>query len=404
MIEFSYVAKNASGEILEGKIEASNEKGAVDILHSKSYTVISLTLIKKGIFSVDIQRFIYKPKNKDIVVFTRQLATLVDADMPILESLKTLSSQTEKPVFKEIIDSITKYVESGSSLSESLTNYPNLFSPFYINLVKSGETSGKLHDSLIYLANYLEKNQELTSKIKGALTYPAFIVVAMIIVTFIMTVWVLPNLLSIFEEVSSTTDLPLTTKLLIKITGFINKYYYIIIALAIAGPGYLYYYIKTPNGRNWFDNFIVNMPYFGKVIRSFYLSRISESLSTLIKSGIPILDSFDITAKIVGNNNYKKIILEAEEAVRQGRSIGESLKNHEEIPSLFFSMVTIGETSGKLFNMLEHVSKFYKSESENTVQNLSQLLEPVMVFILGLGVAILVSSILLPMYNLVGVI
>ena len=155
MIEFSYVAKNSSGEILEGRIEASNEKGAVDILHSKAYTVISLTLIKKGIFSVDIKRFISHPKNKDIVVFTRQLATLVDADMPILESLKTLASQTEKQVFKEVIDSVTKYVESGSSLSESLTNYPKLFSPFYINLVKSGETSGKLHDSLIYLAKYL---------------------------------------------------------------------------------------------------------------------------------------------------------------------------------------------------------------------------------------------------------
>ena len=402
-MEFAYEAKTTTGDLLEGKIEAPNEKLAVDILHNKGYMVVTLSEIKKGVFAIDISRLLTRTSSKDIVVFTRQLATLVDADMPILESLRTLSEQTEKQAFKETIENIAKYVESGSTLSTALNNYPRLFSSFYVNLTRSGETSGKLHDSLIYLANYLEKSQELNSKVKGAMAYPAFIMVAMTIVAFIMAIWVLPNLLSIFQEVGNV-QLPLTTRMLIAVTGFVNKFYYIIIAAVIIGPAYAYRFIKTPRGQVWFDNFVINVPYFGKIIRNFYLARISEGLATLIKSGIPILDSFRITANIVGNNNYKQIILEAEEAVRQGRFIGEAFKNHEEMPGLFTSMITIGEKTGKLSNMLEHVSKFYKAESENTIQNISQLIEPVMVFILGIGVAILVSSILLPMYSLVGVI
>ncbi len=398
-MEFIYEVKSATGDILEGRIEAPNEKVAVDMLHSKGYTVITLTLVKKGLFSIDLKKLTSGPKNKDIVVFTRQLATLVDADMPILEGLKTLAEQTEKETFKEIINNVAKSVESGSSLSMSLNNYPDLFSPFYINLTKSGETSGKLHDSLVYLADYLERSQDLNAKVKGAMAYPAFIMVAMVLVGFIMAIWVLPSLLSIFKE-SGYTDLPITTRALIAVTNFTSHYYYVMIVLVVGLPSYLYRYIKTPQGKDWFDNIMINLPFIGRVVRSFYLSRISESLSTLIKSGIPILDSFNISANIVGNNNYKKIMLEAEEAIKQGRSVGESFHSHIEMPPLFSSMITIGERSGKLYNMLEHLAKFYKSESENTIQNLSQLIEPAMILILGLGVGILVSSILLPMYNL----
>ncbi len=399
-MEFKYKGKSVDGEILEGVVEASSEGEAVNILHGKGYLILSLNQMG-GLKSINVMDFLNRPKTKDLAVFIRQLATLIDADMPILESLKTLALQTEKITFRQVIDNIAKLVESGSSLSEAFNNYPHIFSSFFINLVKSGEASGKLHDSLLYLADHIEKSQELNSKIKGALAYPAFIMVALVIVAFIMAIWVLPNLLKIFEEVG-VDELPITTRILIFTINIVTKYYYIIVFVGLFLPAYLFSYIKTPKGKIWFDNIIVKMPYFGSIIRNFYVARISESLSTLIRSGIPIIDAFTITGNIVNNNNYKEIILQARESIKQGDLIGEAFKNHPEIPALFYSMISIGEKTGKLSNMLEHVAKFYKSESETAVQSLSQLIEPVMVLILGFGVAVLVSSILLPMYSLVG--
>ncbi len=399
-MRFNYKVKSIAGEILEGRIEANSEREAVGVLHGKEYVIISLTQLEANIFDIDIMGRLNRPSSKDLAVFTRQLATLIDADMPILESLRTLAEQANKPSFKKIIENIAKYIESGSSLSEALGNYPNLFSSFFINLVRSGEASGKLHDSLMYLASHLEKSQELNSKIKGAMAYPAFILVSLIIVAFIMAVWVLPNLLAIFDEVG-VKDLPITTRILIFVTNFVNKYYYFIIFSALFLIGYSYYYIRTPKGRDQFDNLKIKAPYLGPMIKNFYISRISESLATLVKSGIPILDSFLITSNIVNNTRYRKILIEATESIKRGETIANSLKDYPEIPPLLSSMIAIGEKTGKLSAMLDHVAKFFKGESESAIQTLSQLIEPAMVLVLGLAVAVLVSSILLPMYNLV---
>jgi len=402
-MEFKYKAKGGNGDMLEGVIEAPDEDAAVNILHSRGYTILSLNKINTDIFSVDIDRVFNRPGNKDVVVFARQLATLVDADMPLLESLRTLTQQTEKASFREILDMVSKYVEGGSTLSQALGHFPNLFSDFYVNLVKSGESSGKLHDSLIYLAGYLEKSRELNSKIKSALSYPVFVICSLVLVAFIMAVWVLPNLLTIFEEVG-VTDLPITTRALIFITKFVNKFFYLIVFGAIGILGYAFYYLKTPKGKAWFDNFKINAPLFGPIAKNFYLSRASESMATLTKAGLPIIDSLNITASIMGNSNYESVIFRAKDLIKQGELISDAFKGRSEIPPLFSSMIAIGERTGKLSAMLEHLAKYYKSESENTIQGISQLLEPILVLILGLGVAILVASILLPMYNLVGAI
>lgn len=401
-MEFNYKAKDQLGNILEGTIDAPEESVAVDILHSKGYVVLSLTPIRKDVLSADIGQIISRPNVKDVVVFTRQLSTLVDADMPISEGLRTLAKQMEKPAFKKIIAEISEAVESGSSLSSALAKYPKLFSTFYVKLVQSGEISGKLHESLLYLADYLERSQGINSKIKGALAYPAFIVFALAAVTLIMVVYVLPQLLSIFNE-AGVEDLPLTTRALIIVTEFINKYLYFLVLGFLVLVYVSWAYIKTPAGRVWLDNAKIKFPSLGTVIRNLYLARIAESLSTLIKSGIPILEALRITSDLVGNENYKKIMLAAEENVRGGGTISEVLAKHSEMPPLFTSMVAIGEKTGKLDFMLLHVSKFYKEESSTTIDSISQLIEPVLVLVLGFGVAILVSSILLPIYNLVGI-
>jgi type IV pilus assembly protein PilC len=399
---FSYKVKAQGGEILEGKIEAPNETAAVDILQGKGYLVLSINQLEGDIFSIDLNKYFQRTTNKDIVIFTRQLSTLIDADMPLAEGLRTLARQFEKPALKKIISEISEAVEGGSSLSNALSAHPKLFSSFYIKLVQSGEISGKLHEALLYLADHLEKSQEINSKIRGALAYPAFVVFALIVVTGIMVVYVLPQLLSIFKDVGAN-NLPLTTRMLIWVTTFVNNYLYYIFALIFGSLFLGWRYIKTSEGKAVFDNIKINMPALGAVVRNLYLARISESLSTLIKSGIPILDTLHITSDLVGNVNYQNILLDAEESVRGGGSISEVFGKYKEVPPLMTSMVSIGEKTGKLDFMLGHISKFYKSESDSTIDSIATLIEPILVLVLGVAVAVLVSAILLPIYNLVNV-
>lgn len=401
-MNFLYKIKTQSGEILEGKIEAPDESIAVDTLQGKGYLILSIKQLEGDIFSIDLNKYFQKPTNKDIVIFTRQLSTLIDADMPLAEGLRTLARQFEKPTLRKVLSEISDMVEGGSALSGALSSHPELFSSFYIKLVQSGEVSGKLHEALLYLADHLEKSQEINSKIKGALAYPAFVVFALIVVTGIMVVYVLPQLLAIFKDVGAN-DLPLTTRSLIWVTTFINTYLYYLAAFIFGSLFLGWQYIKTPAGKIAFDNLKINLPALGAVVRNLYLARISESLSTLIKSGIPILDAIHITSDLVGNANYQKILLDAEDNVRGGGTISDVFNKHNEIPPLMASMVSIGEKTGKLDFMLEHISKFYKSESDNTIDNIATLIEPILVLVLGVAVAVLVSAILLPIYNLVNV-
>ena len=401
-MNFKYKIRTQTGEILEGAVEAPDESVAVSTLQSKNYVILSLEAADKGALSADISKYFSKTSNKDVVLFTRQLSTLIDADMPLAEGLRTLAKQVEKPVFKKIISDVSESVESGQALSVSLAAHPELFGSFYIKLVQSGEVSGKLHESLLYLADYLERSQSINSKIKAALAYPAFVVFALLLVTGIMVVYVLPQLLSIFKDIGDV-QLPLTTRMLIWVTAFVNKYLFFLIVFVLAFIVSFGRYIGTPSGKAWLDNVKITMPSLGVVVRSLYLARISESLSTLIKSGIPILDALHITSELVGNLNYQKILLDAEENVRGGGTISEAFSKYAEIPPLTTSMMSIGEKTGKLDFMLSHISKYYKSESENAIGSISQLIEPILVLLLGVAVAILVSAILLPIYNLVGV-
>jgi len=400
-MEYNYQAKNNAGQIVGGIIDAPSQDDAISILHNKQLVVLSLTPLKKDILSKDLNQVLSRTTTKDIVVFTRQLSTLIEADMPLAEGLRTLAQQTEKPGLKKTVMEVAQSVEGGSSLSAALNDHPKIFTTFFIKLVQAGEASGKLQGSLTYLADYLERSQSINSKIRGALIYPAFVVSSLIIVALIMGIYVLPQLLGVFKD-SGVTNLPITTRILMAGTAFLNDYLYYILAVLVIGGFLITRFLRTPQGKVWRDNFLVNMPSLGKVVQNLYLARMAESLSTLIKSGLPILDALRITADLVGNENYRVIILASEENVRSGGSISEILSQYKEMPPLFSSMVAIGERTGKLDYMLEHVSKFYKSESETAIGSITQLIEPILVLILGFAVAILVSSILLPIYSLVG--
>ena len=401
MAEFSYQAKTREGYIVEGIIDSPNQNSAIDILHGKGYVILALEPLRANLFDYDINNLLARPNTKDLTVFTRQLSTLIDADMPLSEGLRTLAKQVEKPAFKRIISEIAEAVEGGSLLSASIAQYPKLFSPFYVKLVQSGEISGKLHDSLLYLADYVERSQSINSKIRGALTYPAFIVFSLVGVGLLMVIYVLPQLLAIFEEVGNV-DLPITTRILIWVTDFVNGNL-ILLGLTLFALTFLtVYFLKTEEGHVAVDNLKLKIPGLGDIIRNLYLARIAESLSTLMKAGIPIIDSLRITADLVGNSVYRDIVLDAEESVKSGGNISSTLIRYKEIPPLFSSMINIGERTGKMDFILEHISRFYKNESENSIQNISQIVEPFLILVLGVAVAGLISSILLPIYNIVG--
>jgi type II secretory pathway component PulF len=401
---YFYQVKTKEGAIQEGTIDAPDETVAVTTLHDRGYVVLELAAEQKGLFSGgDIMQYFNRPKTKDVVIFTRQLSTLIEADVPLAEGMRTLSHQTDNAAFSRVIADVSDKLEGGMSLSAAFASHPKLFSQFYVKLIRSGEISGRLQQSLNYLADYLERNQAIVSKVRNAMAYPVFVIFAMVAVALIMTTYVLPQLLVIFKE-SGVQDLPVTTKALIVITDFVNAYIVFILAFMVLVVVGALQYIRSPDGAQWWDGFKIRMPLFGPILKGLYLTRIAENMATLIKSDIAILDALRVTSDIVDNVVYRDIILYAEEQVRGGGSISEVLRQYpREVPSLMTSMIAIGERTGKLDYMLGHVSKFYRTESENRIDGIASLIEPVLVVVLGLGVAILVSSILLPLYSLVGV-
>lgn len=389
--------------MLTGTIDAVDENAAVAALHEHGYVVIALDSLQKGLFASDIMQYFNRPKLRDVVIFTRQLSTLIEADVPLAEGMRTLAQQSDNPAFTRIISDVSDRLEGGTSLSGAFAAHPKLFTQFYIKLVRSGELSGRLQQTLAYLADYLERNQAIGSKVRNALAYPIFVIGAMVVVALIMVVYVLPQLLVIFKE-AGIQELPLATRALMAITDFTNTYIVFILGfIAVATVGGIQW-MRTVDGRAWWDEWKMKIPAFGIILKSIYLARMAENMATLIKSDIAILDALRVTGDIVDHVIYRDILLHAEEEVRGGGSVSDVFRQYKQyIPSLMSSMIAIGERTGKLDYMLGHVSKFYRSESDNRIDSISSLIEPVLVVVLGLGVAILVSAVLMPLYSMVGV-
>lgn len=402
-MQFSYEAKDKDGRLISGLVEAYSEDLAVEALQGKGLVVLGLAPLQKSVLGADVLAFINRPNSRDVVVFTRQLATIIAADIPLIEGLQTIASQNEKQAFSVIVEEAVESIRGGSSLSKSLAAYPKLFSSFYVSMVRSGEISGQLEGALVYLADYLEKSQSLNAKIRGALAYPAFILFALAVITTVMMTTVLPKLLDIIKESGvAPEDIPPVTKILMAVTSFVNDYIVLVVIGLVVGAIFLARYAKTEGGQYRADRLKINFPRLGVVASNIYIARIAETLSTLIKAGVPILDSLRITADIAGNLIYRDILLEAHESVKNGGSISEVLSRHKEFPRLVSSMISVGEKTGKTDFMLDNIFKFYNFEAERDIQNLSQLIEPALILILGAGVGLLVAGILLPIFSLVG--
>jgi type IV pilus assembly protein PilC len=396
-MEFQYQARDSQGAMRNGTVEASNLASAQEILHAHGLIIIKVLPVRKVSIFEQIN-FLDRISPKEVVLFSRQLATLINAKVPIVMALKILQTQVSSHKLQKIIGEIAAKVEGGEALSAAITGYPKLFNDMYVNLVHSGELSGGLDESLGYLADQVEKDYDLRSKIIGALTYPAFILSALVIVGFLMFIFVLPPMIALLEE--SNVDLPFTTKILVFVTTAMQHYWWLFAILIIGAVVSIRLYINTVPGRYLFDYMKLRMPIFKKLALDIYMARFARNLATLIAGGIPIVKAMDSVADIVGNAVYREILFEASTEVKNGKGIAQSIVDRPEFPPIVSQMIQIGEATGKLQDILDKLARFYEKEVEAILKILTTLIEPIIMMLLGLAVAVMVAGILLPIYNL----
>ena len=336
--------------------------------------------------------------SQDLAIATRQLATLIAAGIPLVEGLTALVDQIEQPRLKRIMGVVKQKVNEGSSLADALGEHPRVFTPLYVNMIRAGESSGALDVVLVRLADFTESQALLRNKIIGAMLYPAIMVVVGAAIVGILFVVVIPKVTKIFEDMNVT--LPWTTRLLIFLSGFARDYWYLIlIALPLMAYG-VKRWVGTSRGRAWWDRTQLKAPVFGDLVRMLAISRFAKTLSTLLASGVPIITAMDIVKNIVTNTLLSDVIDKAREAIREGESIAAPLKRSGQFPPLVYHMIAIGEKSGQLEEMLQNVAKSYESQVEMRITALTSLLEPVMIVLMGGGVAFIVFSILMPIMQL----
>ncbi len=398
-MKFNYQARTKEGETQTGTVEAGTREAAVETLQRHDLVVVFLEKVSDIPIYARSLKFFQKIKNKEITIFYRQLAILFEANISPLDALKVLGEQTTNRLFKDLIFGIEKAVRGGEPLSQAMSRYPKVFSGFYINVVKAGEATGKLHEVLKYLADHAEREYNLNHKIKGAFIYPAVIFGLFIVIAVLMMIYVVPQLTSMLEEVGG--ELPFATKVLIFTSNLLRKWILLIILIVIALIAVLIRFAKTQKGKLILDVIKLKIPIFKSIFQKIYLTRFAENLKTLLKGGIPILKALDITATVIGNKVYEKIVREAREKVKVGGSISSAFANYpKEITPMVNQMIGVGEKAAQLDNILERIAVFYKQEVDRTVANMTQLIEPLMILILGGGVGFLIFSILMPIYNI----
>jgi len=394
---FNYKARDEEGEVVSGVVEAANEELALTLVKDEGLSPISIAVRKVGITEINID-FMQRVKAKDVVVMSRQLAVMVDASLPLVEALKILVKQTPNPKLRGIISNVGDTVEGGGRLSDALSKYPKQFSVFYVSIIKSGETSGQLAEVLNYLADQLEKDHDLRSKITGAMIYPAFIMSGLFAVGFLMMIYVVPKMTDILKETGA--ELPLTTKILIFISDWLVVYWWL--ALLIIGGGIIAFRfaLKWPQFRYGFDWLKLKAPIFGTLFQRIYVVRLTQSLSTLNAGKVPLVDSLEIIRDLVGNAVYAEMIDETIAQVRDGNSIATVFAKSNVVPDMLSQMLIVGEETGRIDDILKRVTHFYTREIDNLVANLVTLIEPIVMIAMGLAVGVMVSAIILPIYTL----
>lgn len=397
---YSYKVRDRQGKVISGKLEAESESSVSQRLREMGYFIIGVEEEKVAIGKKELHIFRPKVKGKDITVFTRQFATMINAGLPLVKCLNILSEQTESPVLTEIISDVQHEVEMGRSLSEALAKHPDTFKELYSSMVKAGEIGGVLDDVLLRIATTLESEDEIKRRIKSALTYPVAMLGISVLLLVVMLVFVVPTFEKMFADMGAT--MPILTRVIMSLSHFLVSWKGALLIVALIGGAiYMRRWIKTPGGRKKLDTVKLKMPVFGNLFHKMSLSRFSRTLGTLVASGVPILQALEITSKTVGNVLVAEAVDNVRSGVKEGDSIARPLGQSDLFPPMVTQMLAIGEETGALDTMLNKVSDFYDSEISSTVEALTSLLEPLMIVVLGLVVGIIVIALYMPIFSMI---
>jgi len=398
---YKWVAETPRGRTIKGTIEAPNERLVKAQLRRRRLKLLKLKEQPKDIFE-NISFLQPKVKPKDIVIFTRQFSTMIDAGLPIVQGLNILAEQTENKTFRRILREIVKDVEGGLSLGEAFSKHPQVFDRLYASLISAGEAGGILETILQRLAAYLEKLEKLKSQIKGALTYPIVVIIIAILVLAIIMVFVIPVFEKMFTEAGM--PLPLPTQMVINMSNFVKSHVHYIFGSIVTFFVLLKQIRKTKKGRRYTDALLLRFPVFGDLIKKSVIARFSRTLGTMVRSGVPILDALDIVSRTAGNAVVEEAILDVKAGVSEGFTLAEVLTEHEIFPPMVVQMIGVGETSGALDSMLEKLADFYEEEVDAAVDALSSLIEPLLMVFLGGTIGSIVISMYLPIFQMASVV
>jgi type IV pilus assembly protein PilC len=397
MAIYRYKAEDKNGRVKSGQIVGLSEPDAILRLRKKELNSLSLVNVSNNL-ETRFLMMISPIKIKQLAVFSRQFSVMISANVTVVEALMILVEQTDNISLKNMIADIAFEVDSGSFLSEAFGKRPKIFSTFFINIIRSGETSGKLDEVLNYLADEMEQNYDMVSKIRGAMIYPIFVTAGLIGVGIVLMIFVIPNLTAILTETNAV--LPFSTRVVIGASNFLKNYLWLAAIILIVLVFVSRLYLKTYAGKRQFDIIKLRMPIFGRLFKYIYLMRFTRSLSTLLKGGVTITKGLEITADIIGNVIYRELILDTLESINDGNPVSMVMESSPYVPKMVPQMIAVGEKTGKLDSVLDRVTTFYSRDAANMLDNLSKLMEPVIMVVMGVGVGIMVAAVIMPMYNM----
>ena len=398
MALFKYKAVDAEGNERGGTIDAVNMDIAIAGLQRRGLILSGIDPMQSTSVLAKRLSFFDRVTNADVVMLSRQITTLFEAQVSALRAFRLLAAESRTPALGEKLTAIANDLQSGSSIAAALAKHPDTFSAFYVNMVRAGEESGKLDETFAYLADYLDRSYEITQKAKNALIYPAFIIGTFVVVMTLMMTLVVPRLADMLTEAGQT--IPLYTRVIIGFSTFLSRYFILILILLLAGIFFLYRLSRTERGKELLSRARLETPAIGSIYEKIFLSRIADNLSTMLRSGIQILRGLEITGSVVGDPIYERVLAEAATDVKGGMPLSDAFRKHPEIPGIVVAMIKIGEETGNMGAILETMARFYRREVNNAVDTLVSLIEPLMIVVLAVGVGILLASVLLPIYNI----
>ncbi|HEY4519544.1 MAG TPA: type II secretion system F family protein [Candidatus Paceibacterota bacterium] len=398
MALFTYTALDQEGSARKGTIDAATIDLAITALQRRGLVISNIEGEKlAGGFLKNITIF-SRITNADVVMLSRQITTLFEAQVSALRAFRLLATEARTPRLSGVLTAVAEDIQSGTSISSALSKHPAVFSAFYVNMVRAGEEAGKLDETFGFLADYLDRNYELTQKARNALVYPSFLMITFVVVMSLMMTVVIPQLSGMLTELGQSV--PIYTRIVITLSELLSQYIWLLLTFLVVGGVVMYRYTRTGSGREMFSRARMQIPHVGGIYKRLFLSRVADNLATMLKSGIQMLRGLEVTGSVVGDAVYEKILMAVASDVKSGLPVSEAFRKHPEVPGIIIAMMHVGEETGNMSHILETMARFYRREVNNAIDTLVGLIEPFMIVVLAVGVAILLASVLVPIYNI----